>query len=84
VGGRGGGRILFVLFCCCCSVLLNQNEWLDQQYSQYFDLDAFIVRFFVKNLMGVCIKFYSSRIRWGYISSFTHQESNGLCIKFYS
>jgi hypothetical protein len=98
-------RILFVLFCCCCSVLLNQNEWLDQQYSQYFDLDAFIVKFFVcawfffrwetvqslthqesdgglyqvlliKNQMGVCTKFYSSRIRWGSVPRFTYQESD--------
>jgi hypothetical protein len=34
--------------------------------------------------MRVHSKFYSSIIRWGYASSFTHQESDGLWIQFYS
>jgi hypothetical protein len=51
----------------------------------------------LKNQMRVCIKFYSSRIRWGYVWNFTPKESDeglyqvlllknqmGVCTKFYS
>ena len=30
----------------------------------------------LNNQMGVCIKFYSSRIRWGYEFNFTPKESD--------
>ena len=62
------------------SFWFNNTEQQQQNNTNNGDLYQVLL---IKNQMGVCIKFYSSRIIWGMYKVFLKNQM-GVCTKFYS